>query len=97
MIIYLAYNLKSEKAYIGQTIHQLTNRLSGHLCCAKRGSTSPFHRVLIRDGVEGFIWVILEDLSNDPNASIEKLNSMVVNGLQKHHKGFIWRYESDPV
>ncbi len=60
MIIYLAVNKSTQKAYVGQTSKTLSKRMRQH---AKDG-ISPFASSVKKRGIDGFDWAILESCSS---------------------------------
>jgi len=60
MIIYKATNRENGKIYIGQTIGTLKYRKTQHLWDAKGGSNYHFHNALLKYGVDGFKWEVIQ-------------------------------------
>jgi len=69
-IIYCVTNLVNGKKYIGQTIRTLELRKKQHLITYEKSSL-PFHRALLKYGVENFSWNII-DTSSSKNELNEK-------------------------
>lgn len=66
MIIYKVTNKINGMSYIGQTTINLNHRIARHLIELKK-SSSYFHRVLKRHGIENFKWEILKECKNISN------------------------------
>lgn len=63
MIIYKVTNKINGKVYVGQTIHSLEHRKSGHerdARCQKK-TTVKFHNALLKYGFESFDWEVLKE------------------------------------
>ncbi len=74
MIVYMIRNRVNGKAYIGQTVRKLRQRLSHHKCAAKRGSLSPVHSAIRKYGLGAFVIEVL--------ASAKSL--LRLNALEEH-------------
>jgi group I intron endonuclease len=74
LIVYLAFNISSEKAYVGQTKFDLEHRCAQHFYFATHGSSFPFHRALRCSG-DKFLWVILENVETQSE----------LDELERHH------------
>ena len=84
-IIYKATNKMTGKVYVGQTIKELSTRISGHFKAAinaknKRGYSSKFYRAIRKYGECVWKWNIVccapvEDLNMQEVITIEVLNS----------------------
>lgn len=60
MIIYMAKNIVNGKAYIGQTIRSLSDRMSKHFYDAfQRTEDYYFYRALRKYGKESFVWGVI--------------------------------------
>lgn len=66
MIIYKAVNKINGKVYVGQTVHSLEHRRSGHErdCRCKTRKTIAFHNALIKYGYENFEWEVLRECTS---------------------------------
>lgn len=66
MLVYKVTNLINGKVYVGQTIHSLEHRKSGHerdaRCEAK--TTVLFHNALLKYGYDNFKWEVLKECSS---------------------------------
>lgn len=63
MVVYKVTNKINGKVYIGQTIHSLEHRKSGHerdARCEKK-TTVAFHNALLKYGYENFDWEVLKE------------------------------------
>jgi len=84
MIIYKATNTKNNKAYIGQTIHNLNFRIKSHLSEARRDNL-PFHNALLKY-TDYFEWKILESCTSKEELDeleshyIKQYNTLLPNG-----------------
>lgn len=63
-IIYMHTNKINGKKYIGQTTQTLEKRLKGHFNSANTGSQYPFHKALIKYGLDAFESVVLDSAYN---------------------------------
>lgn len=66
MIIYKVTNKINGKVYIGQTIHSLEHRKSGHerdARCQKK-TTVKFHNALLKYGYDNFEWEVLKECTS---------------------------------
>jgi group I intron endonuclease len=59
-IIYEAINKINGKKYIGQTIHSLSIRRSGHFSKAKTDKNIVFYQAINKYGKENFEWEIID-------------------------------------
>jgi group I intron endonuclease len=87
MIIYKCTNKINGKAYIGQTIKALEERIKGHSYETVRGVRRPFYNALRKYGFENFTWEILDEsteireiLNSLERFYIKKFNTLVPNG-----------------
>jgi group I intron endonuclease len=64
MIVYLAVNKVNQKAYVGQTAHDLTGRLASHAIKGRHAYASHFQRAVNKYGLDSFDVAILEQCSN---------------------------------
>ena len=94
MIIYRAFYKINGKAYIGQTIRSLNERIREHKYAAsKRTNNLPFHNAVASYGFENFDFyfvdraVDLEDLNKKEQFYINKFNSLVPNGYNAESGG----------
>lgn len=77
MIIYIAKNKITGKAYIGQTIGSLVRRINQH---ANSNRQDYFHKALRKYGKENFEWEVLEKA-----ADIEHLNQLEAAYIAKYN------------
>ena len=63
MLIYKVTNKINGKVYVGQTIHSLEHRRSGHERDArcKKKTTVKFHNALLKYGYDNFDWEVLKE------------------------------------
>lgn len=78
MIIYKFTNKLNGKSYIGQTVHTLAKRISGHMFGANNGSEILFARALRKYSLEGFTSEIL-----DKATTLQELNDLEVFYIDK--------------
>jgi len=52
--VYVFTNIENGKQYIGQTTQSPNRRLSQHVYDTRRGSNLPFHRAILKYGIDGF-------------------------------------------
>ena len=66
MVIYKVTNKINGKIYIGQTIHSLEHRRSGHErdSHCKKKTTVKFHNALLKYGFDNFYWEVLKECAS---------------------------------
>ena len=87
MVIYKAINKINGKEYVGQTIRNLSERISEHKYAAsKRINNLPFGNAIFSYGFDNFIFeeideaYSIEELNRKEEFYIDKLNTLVPNG-----------------
>ena len=80
MLIYKATNLINNKSYIGQTIHSLESRKSGHLESVKNKSKCAFHRAIRKYGEVNFKWEVIYECN-----SIDELNEKEQHYIKEYN------------
>ena len=79
-IIYRATNVINGKCYIGQTVHSLAKRISGHLNISNCGAETAFHKAIRKYDIDSFKWEVLcECLSR------EELNAQEIFFIKKYN------------
>lgn len=81
-IIYMATNNVNGKIYIGQTINNLSQRISGHCCPSK--VNNKFHNAIHDYGIENFTWTILEE--NIPEESLDEKEISYIENYKSHDR-----------
>lgn len=80
MYIYKVTNKINNKIYIGMTTQNVVDRFSHHFYEAKKGSTSYFHRALIKHGRESFSVCLL-----DKACTIQELKEKEIFYISKYN------------
>ena len=62
--IYLLTHTASGMKYVGQTIQTIATRLRGHLDQAQDGRRSPMHKIMDKEGLDGFSVLRLDSTKN---------------------------------
>lgn len=88
-IIYKALCMSTEKIYIGQTIHNLKQRIKKHFYESglKRTQSNKFYNAIRKYGNHDFIWEILERFE-------ENDEQIMANRLDEREKFWIDHYDS---
>ena len=76
-VIYCVRNIKNDKLYIGQTVHNLAYRKQRHLNDTRRGCTQAFHMAIRKYGESSFSWRVLED--EVPNEELNDLEILYID------------------
>lgn len=79
-LIYKATNKMTGKAYIGQTIGDLSHRQAKHYNDAKRFGKTYFHRAINKYGKSAFTWSVVVDGID----SLEELNRLEAVAIDKY-------------
>ena len=91
--IYLLTHIESGMKYVGQTIQTIATRVRGHLDQAQDGRKSPMHKIMAKEGLEGFSVERLDSADNRQELNekeqhwIKKLDTEWPNGFNMDSGG----------
>lgn len=91
--IYLLTHIESGMKYVGQTIQTIATRLRGHLDQAQDGRKSPMHKIIAKEGLDGFSVERLDSAKNRHELNekeqywIKTLNTEWPNGFNMDSGG----------
>ena len=97
-IVYQAEHKESGRSYIGVTRQPIKQRIAEHKSKAKKGSRTPFHVAIRKEGIKAFEWCVLYEIHNTDEKFVKeeihklereciKKYDAVDSGYNKDHGG----------